>query len=177
MTTPAPGNGNHPGIDNIMDNVWHQVVITREPASSNANSTHRIYVNGIKRLDVSTTLRTLTNTSARMTVGIRYDSVSNPFNGHIALLRISQDPASQQQVHKMWLREKQLFTENAKCVLSAEDSDRVFNMAYDTSTGSLHATNETGRDEFRGLVRLNNEGGQGKTSIGISASNGIVAAE
>ena len=34
-------------------------------------------------------------------------------------------------------------------VLSAEDSDRVFQMAYDTSTGSLHPTNETGRDEFR----------------------------
>ena len=177
VVTPSPGNGNPPGLDNIMDNVWHQVVITREPASSNANSAHRIYVNGIRRLNVSTTLRTLTNTSARMTVGIRYDSVSNPFNGHIALLRLSQDPASEQQVHKMYLREKQLFTENAKCTLTAEDSDRVFDLAYDTSTGSLHATNETGRDEFRGLVRLNNEGGQGPTTIDISASNGIVAAE
>ena len=99
------------------------------------------------------------------------------FTGNIALLRISQDPASQAQVHKMWLREKQLFTENAKCVLSAEDSDRVFQMAYDTSTGSLHATNETGRDEFRGLVRLNNEGGQGQTPTSISASGGLIAAE
>ena len=77
----------------------------------------------------------------------------------------------------MYLREKQLFTENAKCTLTAEDSDRVFDLAYDTSTGSLHATNETGRDEFRGLVRLNNEGGQGPTTIDNSASNGIVAAE
>ena len=176
--TPSPGNGNPPGVDNIMDNIWHHVVCTREPAGSNASCAHRIYVNGILRTDSSLANRTLTNTSARMTIGHRCNIGSgNAFPGSIALLRISQDPASQQQVHKMWLREKQLFTENAKCLLSAEDSDRVFNMAYDTSTGSLHATNETGRDEFRGLVRLNNEGGQGKTSIGISASNGIVAAE
>ena len=66
---------------------------------------------------------------------------------------------------------------NAKCFLSAEDSDRVFKMAYDTSTGSLHAVNETGRDEFRGLRRLNNTGGQGQTNISISASNGLVVAE
>jgi len=70
-----------------------------------------------------------------------------------------------------------LFQENAKCFLSAEDSDRVFKMAYDTSTGSLHAANETGRDEFRGLRRLNNTGGQGQTSVSISASNGLVVAE
>ena len=113
-----------------------------------------------------------------MTIGHRCNIGSNQaFNGSIALLRISQDPASAQQVHKMWVREKALFTENAKCLLSAEDSDRVFRMAYDTSTGSLHAANETGRDEFSGLVRLNKEGGQGQTSISISASNGIVAAE
>ena len=161
-----------------MDNIWHQVVCTREPSSSNASCAHRIYVNGILRVDSSLSNRTLTNSSARMTVGHRCNIGSgNAFPGTIALLRISQDPASAQQVHKMWLREKQLFSENAKCLLSAEDSDRVFQMAYDTTTGSLHATNETGRDEFRGFVRLNNEGGQGQTSISISASNRIVAVE
>ena len=160
-----------------MDDIWHQVVITREPASSNANCAHRIYVNGILRAESSSPNRDVTNSSARMTIGVRCSADEGAFTGKIALLRISQDPASQEQVHKMWLREKQLFTENAKCLLSAEDSDRVFRMAYDTSTGSLHATNETGRDEFRGLVRLNKEGGQGQTSISISASGGIVVAE
>jgi len=176
--TPSPGNGNPPGLDNTMDNIWHHVVCTREPSSSNASCAHRIYVNGILRTNTSLANRTLTNSNARMTIGHRCNIGSgNAFPGSIALLRISQDPASQQQIHKMWVREKALFTENAKCLLSAEDSDRVFRMAYDTSTGSLHATNETGRDEYSGLVRLNKEGGQGKTSISISASNGMVIAE
>ena len=183
VATPTVDSAANPvGLANAMDDIWHHVVCTREPSGSNASCAHRMYVNGILRTDQSKPNRTLTNTSARMTIGHRCNvgdgaDASNAFDGTIALLRISQDPASQAQVHKMWLREKQLFTENAKCLLSAEDSDRVFQMAYDTTTGSLHATNETGRDEFRGFVRLNNEGGQGQTSLGISASNGIVAAE
>ena len=183
VATPTVDSAANPvGLSNSMDDIWHHVVCTREPSSSNATCTHRIYVNGILRTDQGKPNRTLTNTNARMTIGHRCNvgagaDASNAFDGTIALLRISQDPASQEQIHKMWLREKQLFTENAKCLLSAEDSDRVFRMAYDTSTGSLHATNETGRDEFRGLVRLNKEGGQGQTSISISASGGIVVAE
>ena len=178
ISTPTVDSAANPvGLANAMDDIWHQVVITREPASSNANCAHRIYVNGILRAESSSPNRDVTNSSARMTIGVRCSADEGAFTGKIALLRISQDPASQAQVHKMWLREKQLFSENAKCLLSAEDSDRVFQMAYDTTTGSLHATNETGRDEFRGFVRLNNEGGQGQTSMSISASNGIVAAE
>ena len=178
VTPTVDSPANPVGLANPMDDVWHHVVCTREPSGSNASCAHRIYVNGILRTDSSLPNRDLTNSSARMTIGHRCNIGNNQaFNGSIALLRISEDPASQQQVHKMWVREKALFTENAKCLLSAEDSDRVFRMAYDTSTGSLHATNETGRDEFSGLVRLNKEGGQGQTSISISASNGIVAAE
>ena len=178
IITPTVDSAANPvGLANAMDNIWHQVVITREPSGSNSNCAHRIYVNGILRAESSSPNRDVTNSSARMTIGIRCSADQAAFTGKIALLRISQDPASKAQVHKMWVREKQLFTENAKCLLSAEDSDRVFRMAYDTSTGSLHAANETGRDEFRGLVRLNKEGGQGQTNQGISASNGIVAAE
>ena len=178
VITPTVDSAANPvGLANAMDDIWHQVVITREPSGNNASCAHRIYVNGILRADSSLPNRDLTNSVARMTIGLRCSGDQGAFTGKIALLRISQDPANQQQVHKMWLREKQLFTENAKCLLSAEDSDRVFQMAYDTSTGSLHATNETGRDEFRGLIRLNKKGGQGQTPYSISASDGLIAAE
>ena len=157
------------------------VVCTRHSGSSGDNTMHKIYVNGRISYQGNAAVRNTTNSGASIIVGHRHNAgtgagESNAFDGDIALLRISNDIPNDAQVEKIYKREKTLFQENAKCLLSAEDSDRVFNMAYDTSTGSLHATNETGRDEFRGLRRLNSTGGQGKTSIGISASNGLVVA-
>jgi len=173
---------NPPGLADSMDNTWMFVVCTRHSGSSGDSTMHKIYVNGRISYQGNVTVRNTTNSGASIIVGHRHNAgagagESNAFDGDIALLRISNDIPNDAQVEKIYKREKTLFQENAKCLLSAEDSDRVFKMAYDTSTGSLHATNETGRDEFRGLRRLNSTGGQGKTSISISASDGLVVAE
>ena len=181
-TTTRNQASNPPGLSDSNDNTWMFVVCTRHAAGSGNNTRHRIYVNGRILASSNALVRNTDNSGAVLTVGHRYNAgngagAANAFNGSIALLRISNDIPNDAQVDKMYEREKALFQENAKCFLSAEDSDRVFKMAYDTSTGSLHAANETGRDEFRGLRRLNNTGGQGQTSVSISASNGLVVAE
>ena len=182
VTPTTNSAGFPPGLSDSMDNTWMFVVCTRHSGSSGSTSKHRIYVNGRMAYDALLTVRNTNNSGAALTIGHRYNAgngagAGNALDGSIALLRISGDIPNDAQVEKMYKREKALFQENAKCLLSAEDSDRVFKMAYDTSTGSLHATNETGRDEFRGLRRLNSTGGQGQTSISISASNGLVVAE
>ena len=183
VASPTTGSAaNPPGLSDSQDNIWTFIVCTRHSGSSGDSTMHKIYVNGRISYQGNATVRNTTNTGASIIVGHRHNAgqgagSSNAFDGDIALLRISNDIPNDAQVEKMYEREKTLFQENAKCLLSAEDSDRVFKMAYDTSTGSLHATNETGRDEFRGLRRLNSTGGQGQTSISISASNGLVVAE
>ena len=90
----------------------------------------------------------------------------------MALLKISATAPSTEQVKKIYVDEKKLFAENAKCTLYGT-SDDVKTAAYDDTTDVTHVGTSSGRSDFNGLVRINN------TTVGvtsaISASNGLIA--
>ncbi len=98
-------------------------------------------------------------------------AVDYTFDG-MALLRISKTAPSSDQVKKMYNDETQLFNENAKCTLIGT-SDAITAIAYDDSTGLVHAGTSSGRSDFRGLNRINST--TTAVATAISASNGLVA--
>ena len=139
----------------------------------------KIYINGTEKSyerigsTKNPAIRGLTSTTADLLVGNAVDWDSNrPFTGQMALLRISATAPSTEQVKKIYVDEKKLFAENAKCTLYGT-SDDVKTAAYDDTTDVTHVGTSSGRSDFNGLVRINN------TTVGvtsaISASNGLIA--
>ena len=109
-----------------------------------------------------------TVTVNRYANGFAYDYT---FDG-MALLRISGDAPSANQMKKMYDDEKCLFHENAKCTLHGT-SDAVTSLAFDDTNDVLHVGTSAGRSEFQGLNRINNT--TTAVTTAISASDGFVA--
>ena len=154
--------------------VWTHVYAVREQ-----NGDMKIYING--RMDTyerigstnNPAIRGLTSTTAELLVGNAVDWDSNrPFDGQLALLRISATAPTVEQVKKIYDDEKKLFAENAKCTLYGT-SDDVKAIAYDDTTDVTHVGTSSGRSDFNGLVRINNTTTAVTTEI--SASNGLIA--
>ena len=139
----------------------------------------KLYVNGVLAgteslgSNANPAIRGLTSTTATLLVGnaVGWDN-DNPFNGQLALLKISASMPSAEQIKKIYNDEKNLFNENAKCTLYGT-SDSITAATYDDSNDVLHVGTSSGRSEFQGLVRINNTTTAVTTEI--SASNGLVA--
>ena len=140
-------------------NTWWHFCCTREAVGywNNAGESNmRIYINGRLITNTAKTQRNTTNTEAEITIGHRWNLTSgNHHQGEIALLRFSNDVPLHYQMKKIYQDEKQLFQENAKCSLYGS-SDVITALAYDDSTGVLHAGTSGGRSDFNGLRRINN---------------------
>ena len=160
--------------DAIPLNTWTHVFAVREQ-----NGDLKLYVNGVLASTESLgssanpAIRGLTSTTATLLVGnaVGWDN-DNPFNGKLALLKISASMPSAEQIKKIYNDEKNLFNENAKCTLYGT-SDSITAATYDDSNDVLHVGTSSGRSEFQGLVRINNTTTAVTTEI--SASNGLVA--
>ena len=74
----------------------------------------------------------------------------------------------------MYNDERQLFKDNAKATLYSTNSD-IKSLAYDESTGLLHAGTTSGRSVFKNLCRIDNT--TDPISVSLSAANGLVAEE
>ena len=109
-----------------------------------------------------------TLTVNRYANGFAYDYT---FDG-MALLRISGDAPSANQMKKIYDDEKCLFHENAKCTLHGT-SNNVRALAHDDTGDIIHAGTSSGRSDFQGLVRINNT--TTAVTTAISASDGLVA--
>ena len=90
----------------------------------------------------------------------------------MALARVGIGAPSPDQLRKMWVDEKMLFNENAKCTIHGT-SDAVTGLAFDDSHNIIHVGTSAGRSEFSGLTRINNT--TTAVTTAISASNGLVA--
>jgi len=134
-----------------------------------ASGTLNMYIDGILVSSVASD-NTMTNTSARLKVGER-DYASRPWQGDIALVRISATAPSAQQIKDIYEAEKPLFQDNAQATLYGT-SDAVTALAHDSDTNLLHVGTSSGRSVFQGLQRVSNT----TTAVGsaISASNGLV---
>lgn len=129
-----------------------------------------LYLNGVEQ-PVGASSNSVSNTSAKTIVGHSAYSLSVPFNGSLALLRISATAPSASQIAKIYEDEKVLFQENAKATLYGT-SDSVTALAHDSDTNLLHVGTSSGRSVFQGLRRVDNT--TDAVGSAISASNGLV---
>ena len=97
-----------------------------------------------------------------------------PFTGSLALLRMSNQAVSQEQLRTIVNDESRLFQENAKCTLEGDavSSDIIKAVDFDETTELLHVGTASGRSDFDGLQRINNT--TTAVTTAISASNGLI---
>ena len=149
------------------DNTWNHVVFSRESGVA------KVYLNGIFDDTVSSSdTSDVSLSDAKLYLG---DSpLSSPFNGSLALWRISATAPTAEQIRKTYEDEKVLFQENAKATLYGT-SDAVTALAHDPVTDLLHVGTSDGRSVFQGLRRVENTTDAVETAI--SASNNLVVEE
>ena len=151
-------------------NTWVFVTCVRRGTS------HEIYINGKLITTFVKTVRDISTTSGRLTLGVgNYTgSATQPFQGSLALWRVSATAPTAEQIAKIYNDEKPLFQANAQATLYGT-SDAVTALAYDDDTELLHAGTSSGRSVFQGLRRVSNTTDAVTTSI--SASNSIIVEE
>ena len=99
-------------------------------------------------------------------------SVTDQANwGDVALVRISQGAISADDVKEIFMHEQQLFRPNCR---SLTQSSTIRDVDYDKSTGTLHLLTSSGRDDFRGLQRINSTSESAANFARISANGGMV---
>ena len=109
-----------------------------------------------------------------------YES-GNGNQGRMALFRISSSAPTPEQIEKIYLDEKPLFQEGAKCTLYGNSND-VNGLSYDDDTGITHAgtpnSNGTGGiSEFTGLQRTGINSNTTSVGAAVSAQGGLVVSE
>ena len=149
----------------IAEDVWESYTLVK------TNDVKYLYRNGELTASAADT-KTVTSSSTIVRVGLRSDGAGGPWNGSIALARISATAPSAKQIKEIYNDEKHLFATNAKATLYGS-SDAVTALAYDDDTELLHVGTSAGRSEFQGLNRVNNT--TDAVGTAISASNGLVA--
>ena len=156
----------------LLDGDWCMITWIREGTS------HKTYINDeLVDTDVMTS-RNISNTTAQLVIGDRYNNPGNGqfFAGEIALLRIFGIPSGEvppdDHIKQMYNDEKAMFKPNAKCTMVGTASYAKA-LAYDNSNGHLHVGSDSGRSVFDGLVRVD-ETTDPVTST-ISAVNGMIA--
>ena len=126
-------------------------------------------------LRASTTITNATGDLGDSETYLRFGNrtyTSQPWDGSLALWRVSKTALSSEQIKKIYYDEKCLFHEKAKCTLHGT-SDDVKTVAFDDTSNILHVGTSGGRSDFRGLNRINNTT-TAVTTV-ISASNELVA--
>ena len=129
---------------------WTQIVVTR------TSGAYVMYFNG-RQVANGTGTTSLTVNSAELQISGRKSTNVYPIltGNSIALARVSASAPSAEQVKKMYEDEKCLFHENAKATLYGS-SDAVTALAFDNDTNLLHVGTSSGRSDFQGLSRINN---------------------
>ena len=151
----------------LQSGIWNHCCFVRRGRA------HEIYLNGILQTSQDKDIRDTTQTGATLTLGNAF-GFGNPFDGSLALARISATIPTEEQIKKIYNDEKHLFQENAKATLYGT-SDAVTALAYDDDTELLHVGTSAGRSDFQGLRRINNT----TRAIGtaISAVDGFIVEE
>jgi hypothetical protein len=155
----------------ISTNSWHYVNAVR------SSGTVRLYINGVEKATAASTYNLTSTSSAPFMLGAEtFDlgtTIDNPFNGSLALWRISATAPSAEQIKEIYEAEKPMFQENAKCTLNGS-SDAVTALAYDDSTELLHVGTSGGRSTFQGLRRVDETS---TSTTEIAASGGLIVEE
>lgn len=112
-----------------------------------------IAVNGqqVATTGSQTPLLTLNNSNAVLTIGNNY-SLTAPFPGSIALLKLSATVPTTEQLQWMYEQEKALFNANTLCALP--DSSSIIDLAYEDDTNRLIAISQSNESYWTGLTRV-----------------------
>jgi hypothetical protein len=151
--------------------VWNCLVCTVR-----AGQLGYVYINGVEQTyshRAAAPATFLTASDYDLTIGQSHGGAA-PWDGSLALFRISATVPSPEQIAKIYNDEKHLFQENAQATLYGA-SDAVTALAHDDTTDLLHVGTSAGRSVFQGLRRVENT----TTAVGaaISASNNLVVEE
>jgi hypothetical protein len=164
------------GLTDVLSDGWHLICGVSDGAKV------KIYADGVLANSATLAAGDLTNSSAKLTVGIAWDEAGYPFAGSLSLLRISATVPTPKQIKAIFDEEKVLFRSGAKCLLAAS---QVNDLAYDKTSGLLHVASEStaSSKSFRGLEAvesLTSDGSLGLTAAtevdGITAAGGVLAA-
>jgi len=128
-----------------------------------------VYSNGVLRNSIAAT-GDVSSIPRSLHIGAR-SAGANHTTGELALIRISANAPTAEQMTKIFEDEKHMFAPGAKCTLHGA-SDAVTALAYDKATDLLHVGTSGGRSVFDGLVRVD----QTDVAVGtaIAAHNGLV---
>jgi len=154
-------------------NIWFQICYVRRGGQ---NFT---YIDGTLRARWGGLLgthdfSTYWSTNPVMTFGKRAGTAAGAADTTLALWRVFATAPSDEQIHKMYTEEVQLFADNAKATFFG-DNYGVSDLDYDEATDLLHVCTAAGRSVFSGLTRVDND--DVYLSINVSAVNGLVAGE
>jgi hypothetical protein len=136
------------------------------------NSIVSLYVDGVMVYTATNTANVSSNTATTFT-GNNF-AYSSPFQGSLALWRISATAPSQQQIECIYRTELALFQPNAQCTIDGTSS-AITAMAYDDSTDLLQVGTSWGRSAFKDLVRVESEVSAIGAITSIAAGNGAVS--
>ena len=162
VTKSGGSASNVTGTSSNLTSIWTHLVVSRK------GGVMQIYVNGVLETSSSLTLRDVDSTSRYLVVGNSYGhNIYHPWEGSLALFRISATAPTADQIAKIYNDEKVLFQENAKATLYGT-SDAVTALAHDEDTGLLHVGTSAGRSVFQGLRRINNTTTGVTTAISVS---------
>jgi len=144
---------------------WAFIVFTRTSGLAS------LYINGILKSS-SAFSDTVTNAASVLRFGdISLAGSSLPFQGSLALWRISATAPTAEAIKKIYNDEKVLFQDGAQATLYGA-SDAVTALAYDDDTNLLSVGTSAGRSDFQGLRRVANT--TTAVSTFISAGNNMI---
>ncbi|WP_017879734.1 LamG domain-containing protein [Janthinobacterium sp. CG3] len=143
--------------------VWAFVVGYRK------GSQMSIYVNGALVGTTTTAALNITNTSATSRIGAYWNGAA-PFNGSLALVRISATAPSDEQIAQIYRDELALFQPGAQCTMVGAPTA----MSWDDAAETLHVAVSNVRYAFCGLAQLSSEVTAIGPLAGVSACGGSV---
>ena len=145
------------------EGVWSLVSLVRK------GGVISLYVNGdLRSSDTST--HDISGQKP-LSVGARINGGDSAGSIALSLLRIGATAPTAEQIAKSYRDELLMFQPNSKVTLHGT-SDAVTALAYDETTGLIHAGTSAGRSDFAGLIRV----GQTDTSVTtkIVAHDGMI---
>lgn len=152
-------------------NDWNFVVMTRQSGIMRGYVNGNLIVRGTYSNDIDSGLSDPT-----LRIGDGGNSGSSlslaPYEGSIALFRITKTPVYDNDVREMYEDEKKLFMSGVQATLFGTSRDTLA-VAYDDITKEYHFGTSSGRSVFQGLQRVDYTSEGVETTI--SASNGFVA--
>ena len=112
-----------------------------------------IAVNGqqVATTGAQTPLLTLNNSNAVLTIGNNY-SLTAPFPGSIALLKLSATVPTTEQLQWMYEQEKQMFQSGVQITLP--NTENILDLTYDDGTLRVIAVSTSTESYWSGLVRV-----------------------